>query len=86
MSNQSKVDSVMESVTNIAIGFPLSLIVWHFLCIAMGIPMPLGDNILVTTVFTVVSLLRSYVLRRMFNDRTVWQAIKANTLWHRVQW
>lgn len=84
--NQSKVDSVMEAVTNNVIGFPLALVVWHFVALAFGIPMPIQDNIMITLIFTVVSLLRQFILRRLFNGRTVWQAIKSNSLWHRVQW
>lgn len=73
---QSRTDSLMEATTNTAIGFVLSMITWHFVALAFGIPMPLGKNLEITGIFTVVSLTRAYVLRRLFDGRTVWQALK----------
>src|SRR5690349_18801490 len=73
---QSKVDSIMEVVTNTAIGFVLSMITWRFVALAYGIPMPMMENLSITAIFTVVSLLRSYAIRRIFNGRTIWQALK----------
>lgn len=75
-AEQSRIDSAMETVTNTAIGFILSLITWHFVAMAFGIPMPLDTNLAITAIFTVVSLARQYVLRRAFNGRSVWAALK----------
>lgn len=66
----------METVTNTAIGFVISLITWQFVAAAFHIPMPLGNNLIITGIFTVVSIVRSYVIRRIFNGKTVWQSIK----------
>ncbi len=74
--SQSKADSFMEAVTNTAIGFVVSLITWHFVAAWMQIPMTMSKNLIITGVFTIVSIARGYVLRRMFDGRTVWQAIK----------
>ncbi len=76
--NQSKIDSAMETVTNTAVGFVLSLIVWQGVCVMYRIPMPITHNLGITTIFTIVSLVRQYVIRRAFNGRTVWQAIRAH--------
>lgn len=73
---QSKADSFMEAVTNTGIGFVVSLITWHFVAAWMQIPMTMSKNLMITGVFTIVSIARGYVLRRMFDGRTVWQAIK----------
>ncbi len=73
---QSKVDSVMEALVNTAIGLVVSMITWHFVALAFGIPMPLSTNIIITGIFTVVSIIRQYVLRRLFNGRSVWAALK----------
>jgi len=73
---QSRVDSFMESMTNTTIGFVLSLITWHFVALGFGIPMPLGTNLKITGIFTIVSIARQYVLRRAFDGRSVWTAIK----------
>lgn len=73
---QSRIDSFMEAVTNTAIGFVVSMITWHYVAIAFGIPMPLSTNLMITAIFTVVSIVRQYVLRRLFDGRSPWQAIK----------
>lgn len=73
---QSRIDSFMESLTNTAIGFILSLVTWHFVALGFGIPMPLSTNLAITGIFTIVSIVRQYVLRRVFDGRSPWQALK----------
>lgn len=73
---QLRLDSLMESVTNTAIGFVVSLITWAILARAYGIPMPWSTNLQITAIFTVVSILRQYVLRRVFDGRSPWAALK----------
>lgn len=63
---QSKTISAIEATVNIGSGFILSLIVWQILAGLYGIPMPLSRNVEITSIFTVVSLTRSYVWRRLF--------------------
>jgi hypothetical protein len=66
----------MEAVTNTAIGFIVSLATWQAVAAAFGIPMPIGENLKITAIFTVVSVARQYILRRSFDGRTPWQAIR----------
>lgn len=66
---QSKLESVVEATCNIGSGFILSLVVWQILAGIMEIPMPLSRNLVITSIFTVVSLTRSYLWRRYFNTR-----------------
>jgi len=73
---QSRMDSFMESLTNTAIGFVLSLITWQLVAGAYGIPMPIGLNIQITLIFTIVSIARQYVLRRTFDGRSPRQWLK----------
>lgn len=74
---QDKMDSLMEAVTNTAVGFVISLITWYFVAAAMNIPMTWAENLIITGIFTVVSIARGYVLRRIFDGRTIWQEMKA---------
>lgn len=75
--NQSRIDSLMESVTNIAVGYIISLSVWIWIVDPLfGFQSTPAENIMVTNIFTVTSLLRQYLLRRAFNGRSVWQAIR----------
>lgn len=76
---QAKIDSLMESITNTAVGFAISLITWAIIARAYGIPMTWGTNLQIVGWFTIVSIARQYILRRLFDGRTVWQAIKDRT-------
>lgn len=67
MSRQSKLGSFTEACLNTATGFVISLVVWHFVARAYGIPMPIGENLQITAIFTIVSIVRSYLWRRAFN-------------------
>lgn len=67
---QSKRHSLVESVTNTFIGFFVSLLIQVVLYPIMDIPVTFGQNILITMIFTIVSIIRGYVIRRWFN-RTV---------------
>jgi len=63
---QTKLVSLIETFVNIGTGFILSVVVWQLLAIYLGIPMPLTTNLFITSVFTVVSIARSYLWRRFF--------------------
>ena len=62
---------MIETMTNIAVGFVISLIsqivIFHF----YDVQMSLWDNIEITLWFTVVSIVRGYTLRRIFNSLKV---------------
>jgi hypothetical protein len=74
---QSRADSLMEAAVNVTIGLVISTIANHIILpIALGVTPTLTQNILIGVAFTVISLIRSYALRRAFNGRSVWQAIK----------
>jgi membrane protein CcdC involved in cytochrome C biogenesis len=64
---QSKTHSLVESVTNIIVGYFVALGAQLVVFPMFGLSVPVRDNILIGLVFTVVSLVRSYVLRRIFN-------------------
>lgn len=69
---QTKLESGFESFVNIGSGFFVSLMVWMFI-VAPGInagyfhPGPTQDSLIITGIFTVTSLIRSYLWRRFFN-------------------
>ena len=65
--SQSRKGSFVEACLNTASGFVVSLIVWHYVAAWYGIPMPLSTNLEITGIFTVVSIARSYLWRRLFN-------------------
>ena len=64
---QSRTMSAAESVANVAIGYGIALITQVVVFGALQIPVSLEQNLCIGVVFTVVSLVRSYLLRRFFN-------------------
>lgn len=63
---QSRKGSLFESITNIAVGYLLSLVTMTVVLPMFGVRLPMHDNALIVLVFTVVSLIRGYFLRRLF--------------------
>lgn len=77
MVTQSRIDSAMETVTNTAIGYVIALVANIVILPAvLGIKVSMGENLLIAALFTVISLVRGYLIRRAFNGRSVWQSIK----------
>ena len=64
---QTKTQSLLEAFANIAIGMVVAFGAQLIVFPALGIAVRLDQNVLITFAFTVVSLARSYVLRRVFN-------------------
>lgn len=59
--------SLAESIVNTAIGFIVSLVTWMLIAKLYGIQMTMLDNLSIIAIFTVVSIARQYMLRRLFN-------------------
>lgn len=66
---QSKTQSIMESVTNTAIGYCIALLSQLAIFPMFGINIPFSSNLAITAWFTVISLIRGYVVRRWFNKK-----------------
>lgn len=64
---QTKLQSLLESVANVAIGYLVALTAQLIVFPLMNIPVRLDQNIVIGAIFTVVSLGRSFALRRFFN-------------------
>ena len=66
---QSKLNSFIESLTNILIGYITALMSQLAIFPLFDINIPLSDNLLIGLYFTLISLVRSYVIRRYFNKK-----------------
>jgi uncharacterized protein YacL len=64
---QSKKNSLIETITQNTVGLIISLIVQSILYPILGIPVSFKQNIIITIVFLIVSLVRGYVIRRIFD-------------------
>jgi len=64
---QSRWHSFLESVISTAIGFFVSMLILEFVNRLWGLDLDLSDNVMITAIFTIASVLRSYLVRRGFN-------------------
>lgn len=65
--SQSQKHSLIESLVNVAVGYGIALVSQLLIFPLFGIHISLQDNIIIGLLFTVVSIARSYALRRLFN-------------------
>ena len=65
--SQSKALSAIESLANVAVGYGVALLSQLLVFPMFGIHIPFSSNLAIGAWFTVISLARSYVLRRWFN-------------------
>jgi len=59
--------SLAESTTNVAAGYGIAVLTQVLVFPLFGLNISLSKNLGIGVVFTVISLVRSYVLRRIFN-------------------
>lgn len=69
---QTRLHSLVEQLASVATGFVLSLLLWHFVVQPVwGIRTSVADNLQISTLFTVASIARGYLWRRVFNALAV---------------
>jgi hypothetical protein len=64
---QSKKQSVLEACTNILIGYTVNFCANLVILPLVGFHINLLDNFYIVLLYTAVSLVRQYVIRRLFN-------------------
>lgn len=67
---QTRLMSVLESIANIVVGYGVAVITQLIVFPLFGLAASLSDNLVIGLIFTIVSLGRSYALRRFFNSRS----------------
>jgi membrane protein implicated in regulation of membrane protease activity len=63
---QSRRQSLIEAITNVVVGYALAVITQIVVFPWFGLQMSLGDNMAIGAMFVLISLARSYILRRLF--------------------
>jgi hypothetical protein len=63
---QSRTMSFLEAATNVVLGYAVAVLTQIVAFPLFGLSLSLQDNLLLGTVFTAMSIFRSYVLRRLF--------------------
>lgn len=64
---QTRAASAVEAVANVLVGYGVALASQLLIFAAYGVHLSLGQNAMIGVWFTLISLVRSYVLRRVFN-------------------
>ena len=64
---QSRFASFIESFANVAIGYGVAVLTQLAVFPLFGLQVDLGQNLAIGGIFTLVSIVRSYMVRRMFN-------------------
>jgi hypothetical protein len=67
---QLKRHSLLESIINVAVGYGVALLSQILVFPLFDIKVSLKQNIYIGLIFTVISIVRSYFLRRLFNKLT----------------
>lgn len=65
--SQSKKNSIIEVIINVGSGFFTGVLIQIIIFPWFGLSTNLLENMLITFIFTVVSILRGYTVRRIFN-------------------
>lgn len=65
---QSRRQAVIEAWTNIVIGFSINYVVNIFLLPLVGAQITMANNLWLGCIYTAISMLRQYAIRRWFNN------------------
>lgn len=69
MGTQTKLNSMLESISNVAIGLLTTLIFSPIIYHIVGMTYTYSQLGIVTVLFTIISIVRSYIIRRFFNKK-----------------
>lgn len=64
---QSRMGSLLESLLNILIGYGVALLAQALIFPLFGLAVSFTENMMIGGLFTIVSIIRSYWVRRLFN-------------------
>ena len=66
---QSKKQSLIESLTSTMIGIIIGIVLNLTILPVFGYPVSVVDSLWISLIFTAVSIIRSYIIRRWFNSK-----------------
>ena len=66
---QTKRQSLVESLTSTTIGIIIGIVLNLTILPVFGYPVSLSDSLWISVIFTIVSIIRSYIIRRWFNSK-----------------
>ena len=65
---QSRRMSLLESLINVAVGYGVAVLAQVMIFPLFGLEVALSDNLAIGAIFTAISIVRSYTLRRVFEE------------------
>lgn len=68
---QSKKQSLIETLTSVFVGWLIGVILNMLVLPLFDYDVNLTDGVLISIIFTAVSVVRSYVVRRFFNSKEI---------------
>ena len=66
---QTKKQSLIESLTSTTIGIIIGILLNLTILPIFGYPVSVSDSLWISIIFTLVSIIRSYIIRRWFNSK-----------------
>ena len=66
IEKQSRTMSLVEAVTNVVVGYVVAVLTQLVVFPLFGLAVSVSENLLIGCIFTAGSIVRSYVLRRLF--------------------
>ena len=66
---QSKKQSLIESLTSTTIGIIIGIVLNLTILPIFGYPVSVSDSLWISLIFTAVSVIRGYIIRRVFNSK-----------------
>ena len=76
---QSRLMSMVESLANVLVGYGVAVITQMMVFPLFGLAVTVTENLLIGLIFTAVSIVRSYALRRGFEALRVRQSARASS-------
>ena len=76
---QSRLMSLIESLANVLVGYGVAVITQMAVFPLFGLAVTVTENLLIGLIFTAVSIVRSYALRRGFEALRVRQSARASS-------
>jgi hypothetical protein len=76
---QSRLMSLVESLANVLVGYGVAVATQMAVFPLFGLTVTVTENLLIGLIFTVVSIVRSYALRRSFEALRVRQSANASS-------
>jgi hypothetical protein len=77
---QSRWMSLVESVANVLVGYIVAVATQVLVFPLFGLHATLSQNLMIGSIFTCVSLIRNFLLRRAFEARRVRQAKSSSSM------